>query len=99
MRKPTIKVASDSTRQMTVRAIQEISCAASSVERVAVVELMVIIVRPAYPLKFKIGEGETGIGSPKKIYLQGREKQNSNSMLYGLALEQMSWTRQFQLET
>lgn len=71
MRKPTMKVASDRTRQMTVRAIQEISWAASSVERVTVVELMVIIVRPAYPLKVEIGKGKTGVGSPKKIYPQG----------------------------
>lgn len=54
MRKPTIKAASDRTRQMTVRAIQEISCAATSAERVAVVELMVVMVRPAYPLELEI---------------------------------------------
>lgn len=73
MRKPTIKVASDRTRQITVRAIQEMSCAASSVERVTVVELMVIMVRPAYPLRVEIGEGKSGVGNPKKIYLQGEK--------------------------
>lgn len=72
MRKPTIKVASDRTRQMTVRAIQEISCAASSVERVAVVvELMVIMMRPAYPLKIEVYRGKDWRRQPKEDISSG----------------------------
>lgn len=62
-----MKVARDNTTQTTVSAIQEISWDATPSDRVLVVELMMIMARPAYPLKAGHRARENGVGSPREI--------------------------------